>query len=330
MNNETNTENTMRHTKGFTLIELLVVMAIISLLLGILLPALNNARAKARETKDGTQIKQVHQAWLTKSLDSPQGRFPLPGEMNRIGTMVGRGTEDEAKNDHASLYSMCIAQNLFSPQLLISPSESSGTVSVCSNYDFTRYNPTVDTFWDGDVTNPGGAAPSQNLNFTTDLESKANASYACIPLEPKAATARRSNRRDNHWKNSSDSRFAIFGNRGVSGGIDNGPAYAASKTLEIHGGRNSWEGNICFNDNHIAFERTFYPQGMACVPGGNLPTGDTTSCGTGAAATGLGLDNLFRRDDTASNTDSYMCLVRKVTTSGSGATLTATHDVGWD
>ncbi|NBX26533.1 MAG: prepilin-type N-terminal cleavage/methylation domain-containing protein [Planctomycetes bacterium] len=73
----------MRRTKGFTLIELLVVMAIISLLLGILLPALNNARAKARETKDGTQIKQIHQSWVTKSLDNQQGRFPLPGEINR-------------------------------------------------------------------------------------------------------------------------------------------------------------------------------------------------------------------------------------------------------
>ena len=51
----------MRRRNGFTLIELLVVMGIISLLLGILLPALNNARAKARETKDGTQVKQVHQ-----------------------------------------------------------------------------------------------------------------------------------------------------------------------------------------------------------------------------------------------------------------------------
>jgi prepilin-type N-terminal cleavage/methylation domain-containing protein len=323
-------ENTMRRTKGFTLIELLVVMAIISLLLGILLPALNNARAKARETKDGTQIKQVHQSWVTKSLDNQQGRFPLPGEINRVGTIVGRGAEDESKNDHASLYSMCVAQNLFSPQMLVSPSESSGAVAVCSNYDYTQFNPANDVFWDGDRTNPGGPTPSQHVNFTTDVETKSNSSYGAMPLLPRAANAKRSNRRENHWKNSSDSRFAVLGNRGVQNGVDNGPAYSASKTLEIHGGKNSWEGNICFNDNHIQFERTFFPLGMACVPSDRPPPAGDTSCGTGTAAAGLGFDNLFRADDTQSQTDSVLCLVRRVTTSGSGSSATTTHEMGWD
>ena len=84
----------MFRRKGFTLIELLVVMAIIALLLGILLPALNNARARARVLKDSTQLKGIHQAWVTKSIDFPNeyptNPLPTPGLVNRTGRIVGR------------------------------------------------------------------------------------------------------------------------------------------------------------------------------------------------------------------------------------------------
>ena len=107
----------MKNKNAFTLIELLVVMAIIALLLGLLLPALTKARNTARQVKDATQIKQVHTGWATKGSENNGGRFPLPGEINRIGNMPGRGDEDEQKNSHANLYAACIAQNFISPQI---------------------------------------------------------------------------------------------------------------------------------------------------------------------------------------------------------------------
>lgn len=62
--------------KGFTLVELLVVISIIGVLSSVVLVSLNSARAKARDTRRITDLKQMQTA-LEIYYDK-NGQYPLP------------------------------------------------------------------------------------------------------------------------------------------------------------------------------------------------------------------------------------------------------------
>ncbi len=80
---------------AFTLVELLVVIGIIAVLIGILLPSLNRARAQARRTQDLSNIRQMAVAAINYATNA-RGAYP-------IGTQGGPfGAEDMAWINNAT------------------------------------------------------------------------------------------------------------------------------------------------------------------------------------------------------------------------------------
>jgi len=63
--------------RAFTLVELLVVIGIIGVLVGLLMPAVQYARATSRRTQCRSQLKQVGLSlFMYLDVQGPRGRFP--------------------------------------------------------------------------------------------------------------------------------------------------------------------------------------------------------------------------------------------------------------
>lgn len=220
---------------------------------GDLTAALAASRAKARQQKDVDQIRAITQAMIIFAQGN-QDLYPLPSLVDANNTTVSE--KGAAKDTTANILSILVFNGSISTNILFSPAEANANIEIDQDYQFSDPKAAAmpaKALWD----------PALSADFTGGK--KGNISYAHQqPAGPRKPM----------WSNTFSTSEACVANRGpeiasVTAGAD-GAQTAKMKdpnslTLLIHGPRDSWEGNVSYNDGHVNFETVLVP----AKPGAN-------------------------------------------------------------
>ncbi|MBX3403734.1 MAG: hypothetical protein KF699_10030 [Phycisphaeraceae bacterium] len=215
--------------------------------------ALAKARASARQLKDATQVRGIMQSMIIWA-NNNNGKFPLPSEFDTADDTVS--LNGRAKDTTANILSVMIFNGSISTELCISAAEVNPNIKVDGRYEFDRPKAAIRpaaALWD----------PGFKADFTKDQVG--NNSFA--HLQPSDGRLPR-------WADTFSSLEPIVSNRAPEiekverkGDDAAGWTYEVttakkdSLTLQIHGAKETWEGNVGFGDGHVDFMTRIAPEG---------------------------------------------------------------------
>jgi prepilin-type N-terminal cleavage/methylation domain-containing protein/prepilin-type processing-associated H-X9-DG protein len=113
------------NTGAFTLLELLCVMAVISILAALLLPAINQGRARAKRVGCINNLRQVGMAFQNFAHDH-NGRFPMAVPSNEGGSQEFTLSSYQVPRDFffSFRHFQTLSNELVSPKMLVCPADT--------------------------------------------------------------------------------------------------------------------------------------------------------------------------------------------------------------
>jgi prepilin-type N-terminal cleavage/methylation domain-containing protein/prepilin-type processing-associated H-X9-DG protein len=249
--------------RAFTLIELLVVMAIITILLGILLPAIEHVRHQGYIDKCASNLRNIGQAMVMYANEN-HGSFPrtiyVPGSPMVFGTNPAATDPFQAggpvANDVTAAIFLLMRAEKIPPVFLICPYDDV--------FEYQADNAEIDN----------------RSNFT---DQKINLGYSFADPYPDAASVNAGYK----WTASVSADFAIASdkNPGTDAPRDdviNISVTSAQSAMEKgNSGNHEKDGqNVLFGDGHVSWEQTPF----CGVNGDNIFTNQNNNL-TGAPAT---------------------------------------------
>jgi len=114
-----------RRTRGFTLIELLVVVAIISLLIAILMPALSRSREQARVVYCQNNLRSIWTGVVTYAYEA-RDRLPFMENCNEANGVPGTGPEADPFDARFPTTIGVVLEAYIHPRVWVCPSAIGG------------------------------------------------------------------------------------------------------------------------------------------------------------------------------------------------------------